>query len=335
MKNNKKVFFSLILFVFILSACSKKEDKATVDRAKDPINSTTDLEETSSTDKKTIYVTSFPLYDFTKSIVGDKMEVVNMTGNQGFHGWEPTAKDIAKVQEADMFVYSGPGLEKWVDNLIENGTISGNIVAGSQGLDLLMASHVHQEDYSHEEDHHNEDHSHGNFDPHIWLSLRNAQIILSNIKDGLVELDSANKDFYENNYKLRAEAFQSLDEKYSELLENPLRDMILVSHEAYAYLARDYKFKQVGIQGINADGEPSLKQINSIIDLAKENDLKVIFYEHSTSPKVPTLIAEEVGASLEFLSPLEALTKEQIEAGKDYLAVMEDNLEVINKALNE
>lgn len=334
MKSIKKLIVPILIVLMVLVGCSKQVDKnkeAKTDLGTE--NKSSNLVDDTSI--KTIYVTSYPLYDFTKSIVGDKAEVINITNNKGFHGWEPSAKDIADVQKADMFIYSGPGLEKWVDDLIANGTISGNIISASEGLDLLTASHSHDhEDHDHE-DHDHEDHDKESFDPHIWLSLRNAQIILENIKNSLVDLDPVNKDFYEANCQERTEAFKALDEKFTDSLANTKRDSIVVSHEAYGYLARDYNFKQVGIEGINAEGEPSLKQIDNIISVGKENDVRVIFYEQSISPKTASLIAKELGADLELLSPLESLSQDQINEGKDYLTVMEDNLEVINKALNE
>lgn len=328
MKNKNTILILILVLGILLTACKKNENTTTMtnEQVKEEVNG--------NHAKKTIYVSNYPYYDLTKAIVGDRVDLVNITKNQGFHNWEPSAKDLADLQEADMFIYSGPGLEKWADKLIEKDLIGGSILSLSDGLDLLKSihSHDHEEDHDHD---HEEDHDHGEFDPHIWLSLKNAQVIIKNIKDQVTELDPANADFYEANYKDLSQKLKDLDDKYEETLKDKKRDEILVSHEAYGYLCRDYNIKQVGIEGINPQGEPSLQQIDNIIKLCKDKDIKVIFYEESISPKVADLIANEVGASLELLSPIEVLSKDQMDAGKGYLEIMTENLKGLDKALNE
>lgn len=337
MKNKKNLIILMLVLGILLTACKKNENTTSItgEEVKEEVE-----EVKESQTKKTIYVSNYPYYDFTKAIVKDKLDIVNLTKNQGFHNWEPSAKDLADLQKSSLFIYSGPGLERWADDLIEKDLIGENVLALSDGLDLLKSTHTHDHDHDHEEDHdhdhdHDHNHNHGEFDPHIWLSLKNAQIIVENIKNQVVELDPANADFYEENYKEFSKSLKDLDEKYEETLKNKKRDEILVSHEAYGYLCRDYAFKQIGIEGINPQGEPSLQQIDNIIKLCREKDVKVIFYEESISPKVADLIANEVGASLELLSPIEALSKEQMDAGKGYLEIMEDNLKGLDKAFNE
>lgn len=323
MKNKKNLLILILVLGIILTACNKNENTTTMtnDQVQEEVKE--DVKESQA--KKTIYVSNYPYYDLTKAIVGDKMDLVNITKNQDFHNWEPSAKDIADLKNADLFIYSGPGLEKWADDLIEKNLIGGSVLSLSDGLDLLKSTHSHDHDH----------HDHGEFDSHIWLSLKNAQVIIENIKDQVTELDPANADFYEANYKDLSKKIKDLDDQYEETLKDKKRDEILVSHEAYGYLCRDYGFKQIGIEGINPQGEPSLKQIDNIIKLCKEKDIKVIFYEESISPKVADLIANEVGASLELLSPIEVLSKEQLDAGKGYIEVMADNLKGLDKALNE
>lgn len=323
MKNKKNLLILILVLGIILTACNKNENTTTM--TNDQVQEVVKEDVKESQAKKTIYVSNYPYYDLTKAIVGDKMDLVNITKNQDFHNWEPSAKDIADLKNADLFIYSGPGLEKWADDLIEKNLIGGSVLSLSDGLDLLKSTHSHDHDH----------HDHGEFDPHIWLSLKNAQVIIENIKDQVTELDPANADFYEANYKDLSKKIKDLDDQYEETLKDKKRDEILVSHEAYGYLCRDYGFKQIGIEGINPQGEPSLKQIDNIIKLCKEKDIKVIFYEESISPKVADLIANEVGASLELLSPIEVLSKEQLDAGKGYIEVMAENLKGLDKALNE
>ena len=110
---------------------------------------------------------------------------------------------------------------------------------------------------------------------------------------------------------------------------------IVVAHEAFAYLCRDYDLHQLGIEGVFADSEPSPAKMKEIIDFVKEHQVKVIFFETLASPKVAEAIAKETGASTDMLNPLEGLTEEEIAAGKDYLSVMRENLESLKKAFVE
>ncbi|NLD18326.1 MAG: zinc ABC transporter solute-binding protein [Tissierellia bacterium] len=287
-------------------------------------------------EKIKVYVSNYPLYDFTINIASDLVEVINIRQNSGVHGWEPSAKDLTNLKEGDLFIYGGNEVESWAEDLIESEIITGKIVDVSDGIGLLVHTHEHNDDHEHDE-HEDDDHGHdhGDFDPHIWLSLKNAQIITANISKGLMEIDPNNKSSYEDNLKRYNEQLKNLDIEYSDKLSNTVNDSIIVSHEAYGYLGRDYNFKQVGIEGVLAEGEPSVSQIDNIIKISKDLNVKTIFYEDTISPKVANLIAEEVGAKLELLSPIETLSSEQEANNEDYLSIMRTNLEGIYKALNE
>lgn len=311
----KKIIIVLLL-IFTLIGCSS-ENLENVNNLNEQLN--------------IIYTSNYTLYDLTKKIVGEEIEVIDITSNSKFHGWEPTARDIANLQNGDLFIYSGNNIEVWAENLIRDNIVTGNILSASDGIDLLYSDHTHGK----KDEGYDNNHEFSQFDPHYWLSLRNGQIILENIKNKLIELNPENKDYFEKNYKKYSEDFSKLDEKYSLLFSNTKRDTIIVSHEAYGYLARDYDFNQVGIEGINAQGEPSIKQIDEIIKTSRNIDANVIFYEHTINPKVAEMIANELGIDLIKLNPLESLTDEEIENNDDYLSIMEKNLRGINTGLNE
>lgn len=343
----KKIILTMLL-VFTLVGCNKNVEQTTTEDI-NQVETQQEEQTEKSGDKLKVYASNYPFYDLTKQIAGDKVEVIDITSNTRFHGWEPTARDIADLQNGDLFIYSGNNLEPWAENLVDDEIINGEVLEASQGIELLDSTLEHEED-DHEEEAHNDhdeeevhdhdeedahDHDHGQNDPHIWLSLRNSQVIIENIKNKLSELDPTNKDYYEENYEKYFQELKELDEEYSNKLSNTKKDTIIVSHEAYGYLAKDYNFNQVGIEGINAEGEPSVKQIDEIIKASKDLDATVIFYEHTINPKVAEMIAGEVGAEMVKLNPLESLSEEEANNNEDYLSVMKKNLEGINKGLNE
>lgn len=324
----KKRLWALLLAILCLCitliGCGKKKEEVVSDKIK-------------------VVTSNYPMYDFTKRIAGDTLEVVNLVppGTEP-HDWEPSVQDIAQLEEAKAFIYNGAGMEAWVEKVLESlNNKELLVVEASQRVDLLKAEeheeeHHHEHEHEHEHEGHEEyHHHHGEWDPHVWLSLRAAQVEMENIKNLLVEVNPEQKEVYEENYQKAIKEFQSLDEEYKTALSSFKGKEIVVAHEAFAYLCRDYDLHQLGIEGVFADSEPSPAKMKEIIDFVKEHQVKVIFFETLASPKVAEAIAKETGASTDMLNPLEGLTEEEIAAGKDYLSVMRENLESLKKAFVE
>ena len=267
-----------------------------------------------------IYTSIYPLYDFATKVGGDRVSVTNLVpaGTEP-HDYELSTTDMINLEKADMLIYNGAGIENWSDKVIssiENKNIV--YVKTSQGLDLYT------------QDNNSDDgHNHGHIDPHTWLSIKNAKKEMENIKDALVKMDPENSDYYEANYKTYAKKFNELENKYKETLDPILNKSIIVAHEAFGYLCRDYDIDQVGIEGLTPDSEPSPARMKKIIKFAKDNNIKTIFFEELVSPKVANTIAKEVGADTAVLNPLEGLSEDEIKNGEDYFSVMEENLNAI------
>ena len=289
-------------------------------------------------DKIKVYASFYPMYDFAKKIGGDKVEVTNLVpaGTEP-HDWEPSAKDLAKISESDILVYSGAGMESWIDK-VDQVTKDSKLVKveASNGIDLIKSEHHHDEEDAKEEDHEDahEEHDHGEYDPHVWLAPQNAKIQMKNIKDALVKADPTNKDYYEKNFEVYSQKIDDLDVKFSTSLKDTKSKNIVVSHEAFAYLCKAYGINQVGIEGLSPDSEPDAARMAEVTKFAKENKIKYIFFEELVSPKVSEAIAKEVGAKTAVLNPLEGLSDDQLKAGEDYFSVMESNLKVLLEALN-
>lgn len=314
-------------------------------------NSSQTMEQKSGTQepqgKLKVYTSFYPMYDFAKKIGGDKADVINLVpvGAEP-HDWEPDAKALADLESADLFIYNGAGMEGWVEKVlssVHNDKLT--VVEASKGVDLLKfeerdekevhdgdheeeKDHVHEEEHEHEKVHEGH-HHHGEFDPHVWLSIQNAKKELENIKDAFVEKDPANKDYYEANYEKYAKAFDALDEKFTSELGKLENKNIVVAHEAFGYLCRDYGLRQIGIEGVNADSEPDAGRMAEIIEFVHKNNVKTIYFEELISPKVAEAIAKETGAKTAMLNPLEGLGQEDLDKGVDYLQVMERNLETL------
>jgi len=319
MKKIGSLLLISIIVTSVLFGCTKT-DNPSINKIDSNIN---------EKDTIIVYTSFYPMYDFASKIGGNRIQVTNMVPAGGEpHDWEPTATNIVNLEDADMFIYNGAGMEHWVEDILESLENKDLVaVEASQGIDLMNGEHHHGEDEDHDED---EDMV---YDPHVWLSPMNAKIEMENIKSALVEIDPENKEYYENNYSTFVNELDILDKEFRDTLSKLPNKDIIVSHEAFGYLCQAYGLNQIGIQGLSADAEPSSAKMGEIIDFVKENNIKVIFFEELGSQKISQTIADETNAEVDVLNPIGGLTEEQIEAGDDYFSIMRKNLEALKSAL--
>ncbi len=326
MKRFCSIMLAVVLIVSLLAGCGTPQEP-----------SASNANGNQSQDKKlSVYTSFYPMYDFASKIGGDKIDAVNMVpaGTEP-HEWEPTAADIAGLEEASVFIYNGAGMEHWVEDVLESIQNDSLIaVEASKGLTLLEGHHDDEEEHSEEEEHSDEDeHSHGKFDPHVWLDPMNAKAEMESIKNSFIQADPDNKDYYEANYTKYAGEFDALDKEFRDAITSLPNKDIIVAHQAFGYLCSAYGLNQVPVEGLAPDSEPDPARVAEIIEFAKEHDVKVIFFEELVSPKVAEVIASAIGAKTDVLSPVEALSDEQMENGDDYFTVMRHNLEALKAAL--
>ncbi|MGN7471457.1 metal ABC transporter solute-binding protein, Zn/Mn family [Brevibacillus sp. SAFN-007a] len=284
--------------------------------------------------KPQVYTTIYPLEYVAKRVGGDHVEVTNIIplGVEP-HDYEPTAKDMVALANADMFVYNGSGLELWVDkavgNLDKKKTV---IVNASEGMDLLKATeheHEHEGEAATEE----HGHDHGEFDPHVWLDPTKLKAQAEKVKNSLVQIDQAHAADYEKNYEQLAADLDQLDQEFTNMVSHAAKKELMTSHSAFSYLANRYGLEQVAISGLNPADEPSPAELKSLVEHVKEHNISYVMFETLVSPKVAEVIAKEAGVKTATLNPLEGLTEDDVKAGRDYLSIMRDNLETLKVAL--
>ena len=286
-------------------------------------------EATKDSTKLQIVTSFYPMYDFTQNVAGDNAEVsVLMKAGTEPHDYEPSAKDIAKIADSDVFVYNSKEMETWISSVLTNiDTKKTVVVDASQGIDLLEGNHSDDET---EAEHEGHSHAH---DPHIWLDPVLAQKQVDTIKEGIIKADTKNKETYEKNALAYKEKLAALNEKFEMGLKNAENRTFVTQHAAFAYLANRYDLEQVAIAGLSPDQEPSPAKLAELNDFIKENNIKIIYFAETASPKIAKTVANETGAKLEVLSPIEGITQEEQEKGVDYIKVMEKNLEALEKAI--
>ncbi|MCS7458548.1 metal ABC transporter substrate-binding protein [Paenibacillus doosanensis] len=284
--------------------------------------------------KVNVVASFYPLYDFTQKIGGDRVNVINLvpTGVEP-HDWTPKSRDMQNLSKAQMFVYLGAGFEGWVNDTL--GSLPKDskvaVVEGSKGVELLASS---GEDHDHDHDAKNKEaHNESQYDPHVWLSPVNAKKIALNIKDQLVKTDPAGQSDYEANYEKFAAQLDQLDAKYKEALAKTPKKDIVVTHQSFAYLAKQYGLTQKAIMGLSPDSEPTSKDLKEINEFIRTNGIQYIFFEELVSDRLAKTLAKDAKVETLVLSPIEGLTDAQAKAGADYISLMESNLNNLIKAL--
>jgi len=286
-----------------------------------------------SGDKVQVTASFFPMAEFAQQIGGDKVTVTNLTpAGVEPHDFEPTPQDIVTIQNSKLFIYNGAGFEAWVERVLPDLENSQTVtVDSSKNINLLTGS---EEEHAHAKKNHEEDHAHGLYDPHIWLNPLLAQKQVDNILAGLIKADPKNKSYYESRATEYKQKLAELDQEFKTDLASCQNHTIITSHNAFGYLAKEYKLSVLPISGLSPDEEPSPKKLAEIADFARAHNVKYIFFETLVSPRLSQTIANEVGAQTLVFNPLEGLTDEEIAAGEGYLSVQRENLVNLRIALN-
>lgn len=332
MKNIFALFLSLTL---LLAGCSNGT-KSTEKKVKN------------NHDKLSIYTTVYPLKYFTERIGGNFVEVNTIyPPGSDEHSYEPTQKEMMNLADADIFVYIGLGLEGFVEkakNTLKNEHVT--MVGAAEHLQIEESAHVehgeneHSEDEhgEHSEDEHGEDaheHQHGDVDPHVWIDPVYAKNLALTIKEALIEKMPEQKEEFENNYSLLANELDQLNNDFEKMISESKHKEIIVSHAAFGYWEKRYGIKQISVAGLSTTNEPSQKQLQKIIEAAKEHDLKYVYFEQNVNSSLTEIIQTEIGAEPLILHNLSVLTNDDLKNNPSYFSLMESNIKALEKGLNE
>lgn len=310
------------LFLFLgmivvgnLTACGSKQQEST---------------KKVQTDQLQIVTTFYPMYEFTKQVAGKQGDVTMLipAGTEP-HDYEPSAKDVAKIVDSDVFVYNSKSMETWVERVLENvNTEHTLIVDASKGIELLQ-----MDEHEDEDDHDTHQHDHGDVDPHIWLDPVRAQQQVTNIANELSKKAPKNGQKFAENAEAYKQQLAKLNTEYQTALTPAKNRVFVTQHTAFAYLAARYDLTQESISGLDPEQEPSPARLASLKQFISEKNIQVIYFESSASAKIADVLAQETGVELAELNPLEGLTEKQLAAGDNYLSVMRQNLKALQKSI--
>ena len=302
-------------------------------------NNNVDSNKTTDDDTLNIVTSFYPLYISTINITKDipNVTVTNMTKSQTgcLHDYQLTPQDLKTLENADILVINGAGMESFLDGIISQYP-NLEIVDATKGLSLLEDDTHSHDDHDHDhdtEDEHSEDDDHDHeYTAHVWVSVTGNIDEVKNISSQLESLNPENKEAYESNTNTYVAKLEDLKNEMHEELDNlPNRD-IITFHEAFPYFAEEFNLNIAGVIEIEPDSEPSAKEIEEIINTVKEKNIKALFTEPQYSSKVAETIATETGATVYELDPI-VTGDSNPDAYDDYINKMKKNLDVLKEAL--
>lgn len=292
--------------------------------------------------KLSVVTTIFPEYDWVMTILGDKKDDADVTmlldNGVDLHSYQPTAEDILKITTCDMFVYVGGESDEWVDDVLKQATNKDMVV-----IDLLdvLGDSVKEEEVvegmEHEHDHEHE-HEEPEYDEHVWLSLRHAQVICTKIESELEKLNPDHKDSYKKNLDAYISELKALDEEYKAAVEKASCKTILFADRfPFRYMADDYGLTYyAAFTGCSAESEASFETVVFLSKKVDELDLPAVLTIEGATHKIADTVLENTsgsGKKILTMDSLQSTTSEDLKNGKTYLSVMKSNLAVLKEAL--
>ena len=343
----KKIIALLLLLLMtagMLAGCGKQKDDDTTD----------------TTDKLSIVTTIFPEYDWVRQILGDKADNADVTmlldNGVDLHSYQPTADDIVKISDCDLFIYVGGESDGWVEDALKNATnkdmkvvnlleVLGDKVKNEEVVEGMQEEeHEHEDGEEHEEgeEHEHEEgeeHEHEEeADEHVWLSLKNAEVLVGTISNALQEVDPGNKDAYAANADAYVKKLSALDAEYQTAVDNAARKTVLFGDRfPFRYLVDDYGLNYyAAFVGCSAETEASFETISFLAKKVDELKLPCVLTIEGKNHKIAETIVKNTAQKSQkslTMNSMQSTTSKDVASGTTYLSVMEKNLSVLKQAL--
>ena len=335
MKKITALLLALFMLVAALAGCGKQND-------------------TNQTDKLSIVTTIFPEYDWVREILGDKADNAEITmlldNGVDLHSYQPTADDIVKISDCDLFIYVGGESDEWVEDALRNAA-NGNMkvinlleVLGDSVKTEEIVEGMQEEEHEHEdaEEHEHEDaeeHEHEEeADEHVWLSLKNAKMLVRVISKALQELDPDNKDIYAANADAYVKKLSALDAEYQAAVDAASNKTILFGDRfPFRYLVDDYGLRYyAAFVGCSAETEAGFETISFLAKRVDELKLPCVLTIEGAQHKIAETVVRNTTAKNQrvlTMDSMQSTTSKDVKNGTTYLSVMEKNLSVLKEAL--
>ena len=344
---------------------TKSVTSATSSAAASSTASTKSEAKTDDANKKfSVVCTIFPEYDWIRQLVGDKKDNYEITylldKGVDLHSYQPTAEDIAKIANCDLFVYVGGESDGWVNDALKESkndkmqvvnlleTLGKNVkpeevVEGMQEEDEHDHDHDDKDHDDKDHDHEDADHDHDHeeeteYDEHVWLSLRNATALVNTLAEKLQTIDPENKDYYATTAADYTAKLGDLDSRYLATIKKAkVKTVLFGDRFPFRYLVDDYGLKYyAAFVGCSAETEASFETVAFLAKKTDELKLKSVLVIENSDQKIAKKIVEttkDKSQNIVVLNSMQSITNEDIANGATYLSIMESNLKALASAL--
>jgi zinc/manganese transport system substrate-binding protein len=302
-------------------------------------------------DKLSVVASFSVLGDITKELGGDKIALTTLVGsNQDSHVYKPTPFDVQTLAKADVIVINGLSFEGWITRLEESSGFKGLRVVASKGANIIDLNEEelddgdkhhaqeHEKNDEHKDEGHQQsadhkgkaEHNHGDQDPHAWHSLANIRVYINNISAALMTADAANKDYYQVKEQAYLTKVDALEKRLATKVATvPVAQrQVIISHDAFGYLGRDYHFRFFAPVGLNTQMKPSAADVAQLIRQVKAQNIKALFVENVSDDRLIKQIGRETGAKFGGHLYSDALSAKN-EPAASYLKMMEHNIDTL------
>lgn len=275
-----------------------------------------------------VITTIFPPYDFVRQISqGTVIPEMLLSGGQDSHSFEPTAQQIIEISEADIFICTGGESDTWVDEILLSMDSDVTVIKMMDCVEPVC-NEAHHHDHDHEHEH---SHDHSEYDEHVWTSPKNAMKIAEKITETLCAVDSDNAENYKNGFSVYMTELEALDKELSLAAESLTAPLIFGDRFPFLYMAHDYGIEyHAAFSGCSSETEPSAARMTELIEAAKANNVRTVFYVEFSTQKVAKTVAEAAGADTALFHSCHSLSDEDLQNGETYVSVMRKNIAKLN-----
>lgn len=300
-------------------------------------------------DKKIKIVTTiFPEYDWVMQILGDKADKADVTmlldKGVDLHSYQPSTADIAKISEADVFIYVGGESDEWVEDVLKQAknknlkVINLMDVMGDKAKEEEVKEGMQPEEEEAEEAKDGKEEEEVEYDEHVWLSLKNAKIFTKKIADVLSEVDKDNAKTYQANYESYAKKLDALDKKYAEAVASAKnKTLVFGDRFPFRYLVNDYGLDYyAAFVGCSAESEASFETVTFLAKKIDELGLNNVLTIEGKNHKIAKTVVDNTknkDQKVLTMDSMQSTTAKDVKDGATYLGIMEKNLEVLKEAL--
>ena len=273
----------------------------------------------------------FPSYDFARNVCGDAAEVsMLISPGADVHAFEPTAKDINRIKNCDLFIYTGGESDAWVESILSSFEEEINT------LKMMDVSVLEREDYTHFESSEKHEHHHSEYDEHIWTSPENAVKIVTAIKDKMCDIDAESAMIYTENAKEYIEKINAVDSETKAVVASAKRKTVVMGDRfPLLYYAKHYGLEVfAAFPGCAEKTEPSASTLTFLADKIRQENIPVVFKSELSGGQTADALCSETGAKCLELAACHNISKQDFDAGVGYVDVMRKNAQALTEALN-